>query len=189
MDIEYISSNYINETDDKIEFSRIVRDNSTLYLIEGEIRFDEYYNTLQTIKNNSIISESEIDSINSDLKGKGYRENFDNVGKIIFVQMYPRNENDFHILDLRHKMEEMIHEKLKSHGLGEWIAGDLGPGGANMLFEVTEWKKSIRIIMNILNQEGLLKNSLILKRLNTAKDDWNYEIIYPIDYEGEFNQM
>ena len=34
-----------------------------------------------------------------------------------------------------------------------------------------------------------IKNSLIMKRLNTAKDDWNYEIIYPIDYDGVFNQM
>ena len=189
MDIEYISLNYKNETEDKIEFSRIVKDSSTLNLIEGEIRFDENYNTLQTIKNKRTISESEIDSINSNLKGKGYRDNFDNIGKIIFVQMQPKNENDFQVLDLRHKMEEKIHEELKSNGIGEWVAGDLGPGGANMLFEVTEWKKSIPMIMNILNQEGLLKNSLIMKRLNTAKDDWNYEIIYPIDYNGVFNQM
>jgi hypothetical protein len=189
VDIEYVSSNYKNETEDKIEFSRIVKDSSILNLIEGEIRFDENYNTLQTIKNKRTISESEIDSINSNLKEKGYRDNFDNIGKIIFVQMQPKNENDFQVLDLRHKMEEKIHEKLKSNGIGEWVAGDLGPGGANMLFEVTEWEKSIPMIIDILNQEGLLKNSLIMKRLNTAKDDWNYEIIYPIDYDGVFNQM
>ncbi len=189
VDIEYISSNYKNETEDKIEFSRIIKDSSTLNLIEGEIRFDGNYNTLQTIKNKRIISETEIDSINSNLKRKGYRDNFDNFGKIIFVQMQPKNENDFQVLDLRHKVEEKIHKKLKSNGIGEWVAGDLGPGGANMLFEVTEWNKSIPIIMNVLNQEGLLKNSLIMKRLNTAKDDWNYEIIYPIDYDGVFNQM
>ena len=58
VEIEYISSNYKNETEDKIEFSRIVKDSSTLNLIEGEIRFDENYNTLQTIKNKTTISES-----------------------------------------------------------------------------------------------------------------------------------
>ncbi|KAB1158822.1 hypothetical protein F7018_06870 [Tenacibaculum aiptasiae] len=189
VDIEYISSNYKNETEDKIEFSRIVKDSTTLNLIEGEIRFDDNYNTLQTIKNKKAITESEIDSINSNLKEKGYRDNFDDIGKIIFVQMRPKNKNDFHVLDLRHKMEEKIHEELKSNGIGKWVAGDLGPGGANMLFEVTEWEKSIPMIINILNQENLLKNSLITKRLNTAKDDWNYEIIYPIDYDGVFNQM
>ncbi|WP_281764370.1 hypothetical protein [Neptunitalea lumnitzerae] len=103
--------------------------------------------------------------------------------------MQPKNENDLQVLDLRHSIEEKIHEKLNSNGLGEWIAGDLGPGGANMLFEVTEWEKSIQLIMDILNQESLLDKSLIMKRLNTAEDDWNYEIIYPIDYNGVFNQM
>lgn len=187
--IEYISSNYKNETEGKIEFSRIVKDSSNINLIEGEVSFDENYNTLQKITNKKIVSESEIDSIKSTLNKKGYRENFDNIGKVIFVQMQPKNENDLQVLDLRHSMEEKIHEKLNSNGLGEWIAGDLGPGGANMLFEVTEWEKSIQLIMEILNQEGLLDKSLIMKRLNTAEDDWNYEIIYPIDYEGVFNQM
>ncbi len=189
VDIEYVSSNYKNETEATIKFSRVIKDSLNLNLIEGEISFDENYNTLQKITNKRIVTESEVDSINSNLKEKGYRENFDNIGKIIFVQMQPKNENDLQVLDLRHEIEEKIHEKLKSYGIGEWIAGDLGPGGANMLFEVTEWKKSIPIIMNILNQDGLLRNSLITKRLNTAKDDWNYEIIYPIDYDGVFNQM
>lgn len=189
VDIEYVSSNYKNETEATIKFSRVIKDSLNLNLIEGEISFDENYNTLQKITNKRIVTESEVDSINSNLKEKGYRENFDNIGKIIFVQMQPKNENDLQVLDLRHEIEEKIHEKLKSIGIGEWIAGDLGPGGANMLFEVTEWKKSIPIIMNILNQDGLLRNTLLMKRLNTAKDDWNYEIIYPIDYDGVFNQM
>ena len=86
-------------------------------------------------------------------------------------------------------MEEKIHEKLESNGLGEWIADDLGPGGANMLTKVTEWEKSIQLILDILNQENLLYKGLLVKRMITAEDDWNYEIIYPIDYDGEFNQM
>ena len=86
-------------------------------------------------------------------------------------------------LDARHKMEEKIHEKLESIGLGEWIADDLGPGGANMLSKVTEWEKSIQLILDILNQENLLYKGLLVKRWITSEDDWNYEIIYPIDYE------
>ncbi len=101
--------------------------------------------------------------------------------------MVKKYENNSKVLDLRHSMEEKIHEKLNRNKIGEWIAGDSGV--ANMLFNVTEWKKSIPIIMNILNREGLLKNSLIMKRLNTAGDDWNNEIIYPIEYDGIFNQM
>lgn len=189
VEIEYVSSNYRNETEGKIEFSRIVKDSSNLNLVEGEISFDENYNTLQKITNKKIVSKSEVDSIKSTLKNKGYRESFDNIGKIIFVQMQPKNENDLQVLDLRNSMEEKIHEKLNSNGLGEWVAGDLGPGGANMLFEVNDWDKSIKLIVEILNNENLLDVSLIMKRLNTAEDDWNYEIIYPIDYNGVFNQM
>ena len=44
MDMEYISSSYRNETEDKIEFSRIVKDSSSFNLIEGEIRFNAYFN-------------------------------------------------------------------------------------------------------------------------------------------------
>lgn len=188
MDIKYVSSNYKNETEGKIEFSRIVKNNSRLNLIEGQISFDENYNTFQKITNKRIVSESEVDSIKSTLKNKGYRESFDNIRKVIFVQLQPKNENDLQVLDLRHSMEEKIHEKLNNNELGKWIAGDLGPGGANMLFEVTEWEKSIELIMDILNQENLLDKSLVIKRLNTAEDDWNYEIIFPIDYNGVFNQ-
>lgn len=189
VEIKYVSSNYKSETEGKIKFSRIVKDSSSLNLIEGQISFDENYNTLQEITNKRIVSESEVDSIKSSLKNKGYQESFDNIGKIIFVQMQLKNENDLQVLDLRHSMENKIHVRLNNNGLGEWIAGDLGPGGANMLFEVTEWEKSIELIMAILNQENLLDKSLIMKRLNTAEDDWNYEIIYPIDYNGIFNQM
>ena len=189
VEIEYISSYYKNETEGKIEFGRMIKDSSNLNLIEGEISFNENYNTLQKITNKKIVSESEVDSIKSLFNNRGYRESFDNIGKVIFVQMQPKNENDLDVLDLRHSIEDKIHEKLNSNGVGEWIAGDLGPGGANMLFKVTEWKKSIQLIMDILNQENLLDKSLIMKRLNTAEDDWNYEIIYPIDYDGIFNQM
>ena len=189
MDMEYISSSYRNETEDKIEFSRIVKDSSSFNLIEGEIRFNAYFNTVQTITNKKIISESNIDSIKSSLQEKGYHENFDSFEKIVFVQIQPKNKHDIQILDLRHSIEDKVHNILKDNEIGEWIAGDLGPGGANMLFEVRHWGRAISLIMKILNQEGILNQSLIVKRLNTSKNDWNYKIIYPIDYEGVFNQM
>ena len=187
--IEYISCNYKNETEDSIEFSRIVKDSANIMLIEGEIHFDENSNTLQKITNKQIISASAIDSIRSNLKNKGYREQFDQLDKVIFVQIQPKNENDLHVLDLRHSVEDKIDQILSDNELGHWIAGDLGPGGANMLFEVTNWDKAIPKIMKVLNQEGILSQTLITKRLNTAEDDWNYEVIYPIDFNGAFNQM
>jgi len=30
---------------------------------------------------------------------------------------------------------------------------------------------------------------LIAKRIMTPGDDWNYEVVYPVDYEGVFNPL
>lgn len=189
VDIEYISSYYKNKIEDKIEFSRIVRDSSIFYNIEGEITLDENYNTIQKIISKKIISESEVSLIKDILEKKDYRDVFDTVSKVIFVQLQIENDDFIEVLELRHSIENKIHNKLNSDGFGAWIAGDLGPGGANMLFEVTDWDKAIHLTMEILENEGVLDKSLITKRLNLAEDDWNYEIIYPIDYNGVFYQM
>ena len=189
VELDFISSFYKKENDEEIKFFRITKDSSNFRQIEGKISLNKDYNTLQEIKTNTIISGTEIDSIKAKLKSENYRENFDNISKVIFVQIQPKSENDLKVLDLRHSIEGKIHQELNSNKLGEWIAGDLGPGGANMLFDVNNWNKSFEIIMKVLNNENLLEKSLILKRLNTAEDDWNYDIIYPIDYDGVFNQM
>ena len=189
VELNFIKSFYKNETEEKIEFCRITKDSINFRQVTGTISLNNEYNTLQKIKENKIISESEIDSIKMEFKAKNYRENFDNISKVIFVQVQPKNENDLQVLDLRNSIEKKIHKKLTNKKLGKWIAGDLGPGGANMLFDVNNWNKSFEVIIEILSNENLLEKSLILKRLNTAEDDWNYEIIYPINFEGVFNQM
>ncbi len=189
VNIEFISSNYKNENREIIDFSRILKDSLGIHFIEGKISFDKNYNTIQEITKNEIINEKQINIIKSDLKNRNYREEFDNYNKILFVQMQPRFDNDLEVLNLRQTIEEKINQKLSNQKLGEWVAGDIGPGGANMLFEVKDWNKSIMLVMESLNNEGLLEKCLIMKRLNIARDDWNYEIVFPIDYNGIFNQM
>jgi hypothetical protein len=189
VELDFINSFYKNENDEEIKFCRITKDSLNYRQIEGKISLNKEYNTFQEIKTNKIILESKIDSIKTELKAENYREYFDNISKVIFVQIQPKSENDLKVLDLRHSIEGKIHKELTNKKLGEWIAGDLGPGGANMLFDVNNWNKSFEIIMKVLSNENLLEKSLILKRLNTAEDDWNYEIIYPIDFNGIFNQM
>jgi hypothetical protein len=107
----------------------------------------------------------------------------------MFIQLRPKNENDLEVLDLRQKIETKLESVLSNNGIGEWVAGDLGPGGANMLFEVTDWNKAFQLVIEQLNTEGLINNCLISKRLYTADTDWNYEIVYPVDFQGIFNQM
>lgn len=187
--IEFICSNYTNETAERISFGRITKNNGKIELTEGDISFDENLNTVQTIQKNTPIKESEMDSIIQDYKERGFRSNFDEIGKVVFVQVQPKDDTDMEVLYLRHELEDQINKKLTSAGLGEWIAGDLGPGGANMLFEVKDWNNSIYLILDILNTRQLLDKCVISKRLYTSEQDWNYEIIFPIDFHGIFNQM
>ena len=91
-------------------------------------------------------------------------------------------------LNLRQKIEDQIDEQLQTKNLGEWFAGDLG-AGANMLFFIDDWEKSMRTVIEILREENLLDHVLIAKRIMTSAEDWSYEIVYPIEYEGAFNQM
>jgi hypothetical protein len=58
-----------------------------------------------------------------------------------------------------------------------------------MLFEVTNIDNAIPIIPDVLSKEGLHKKALIGRRLNTAKEDWFYEVIYPLNFSGQFLTM
>lgn len=188
MNLEYKYSYYKNEND-TIEFVRIVKDSSNIRQIKGTISFDSNYNTCQKITHIKNIQINEMENIESELLEKGFRNKFDNKKNLMFIQIRPKDENDLKVLDLRHKLETKIESRLSNNGIGEWVAGDLGPGGANMLFEVSDWDNSFQLVIELLNSEGLINNCLISKRLYTADDDWNYEVVYPTDYDGIFNQM
>jgi hypothetical protein len=188
MNLEYKYSFYKNDSD-TIEFVRIVKDSSNVRQITGTISFDSNYNTCQKIIQIKNIQTNEMEKIESELLEKGYRSKFDNKKNLMFIQIRPKDLNDLKVLDLRHKMETKIESRLSKNGIGEWVAGDLGPGGANMLFEVSDWDNAFQIVIELLNSEGLINNCLISKRLYTADDDWNYEVVYPTDYNGIFNQM
>lgn len=60
-------------------------------------------------------------------------------------------------LDKRQDIEAKIEKALKLKGVGEWIAGDLGPGGANMLFEVIDVDKAVPVILETLATNGYKK--------------------------------
>lgn len=108
--------------------------------------------------------------------------------EVLFVQIPPTGDNDFGLLDKRQDLESKIGEELESQSIGEWIAGDLGPGGANMLFAVQDIDRSLGIILTILKQNEV-DNVRIGKRTKIAADDWFYTVIYPSKFSGNFNTM
>ena len=110
--------------------------------------------------------------------------------EILFVQIQPTGfEDEMQLLDKRQEIEDKLSQALEPKKLGEWFAGDLGPGGGNMLYTVTDVNKSIKVILQVLQDNNLYKNVLIGRRVLLDKDDWFYEVIYPTKYSGDFNTM
>ena len=77
---------------------------------------------------------------------------------VLFVQwQYPNAVDPIKAVDIRQRVEQRIDGALKANGQGMWFAGDLGPGGANMLFDVVNEEHAFAIIMKILTAEQLDK--------------------------------
>ena len=110
--------------------------------------------------------------------------------EVLFVQIQPTGfKDEMQLLDKRQEIEDKLSKALENKKLGEWFAGDLGPGGGNMLYIVTDIDESLQVVREVLQQNNLDKNVLIGRRVLVDNDDWFYEVIYPTKYSGEFNTM
>jgi len=110
--------------------------------------------------------------------------------EVLFVQIQPTGfKDEMQLLDKRQEIEDKLSKALENKKLGEWFAGDLGPGGGNMLYTVTDIDKSMQIILDVLQQNKLDKNVSIGRRVMIDTNDWFYEVIYPTKYSGDFNTM
>lgn len=109
---------------------------------------------------------------------------------VLFVQIQPTGfKNEMDLLDKRQEIEDKLNTALDNQKLGEWFAGDIGPGGGNMLYKVTNVESALQTILQVLKQNSLDKNVLIGRRAMTDKNDWFYEVIYPTKFTGTFNTM
>ncbi len=110
--------------------------------------------------------------------------------EILFIQIQPTVfKDEIQLLNKRQEIEDKLDKALDNKKLGEWLASDLGPGGGNILYIVTNTDKSLKIILDVLQQNKLDKNVLIGRRVLISEDDWFYEVIYPTKYSGDFNTM
>ncbi len=108
----------------------------------------------------------------------------------LFVQIVASAfKDEMEALNVRQHIEQKIEIALQEKGLGKWTAGDLGPGGANMLFEVSNIDNAISIILEVLSKAGLDKKTIIGRRINTEAADWFYEVVYPNNFNGVFLTM
>ena len=109
---------------------------------------------------------------------------------VLFVQIQSKAfKSELVALIVRQKTEQTIDERLQAANIGKWFAGDIGPSGANMLFEVKNVDDGMKIIMEVLKEKKLESTTVIGHRIYISSDDWDYKIIYPENYKGEFNTM
>lgn len=189
-----ILESFYKKTGDTIEFKRILSNRITLKIQSGQIFLGDYFLTHQKFNSVQQLASSDkmLDSLRTLFKANGFAEKILDDRDVMFVQIVPdtamNNLNAFRFLNLRQEIEEKIDERLQSRNLGEWFSGDMGAGG-NMLFFVDDWNKSMETVTEVLKEEDLLDHVLITKRIMTTKDDWSYEVVYPTEYQGVFNQM
>lgn len=133
-----------------------------------------------------------MDSLTVLFAGEGFLARMTDDKDVMFIQIVPDSTmgtlKSLGFLNLRQEVEGKIDDRLQNENLGGWFAGDMGAGG-NMLFYISDWNNATKAVLKVLKDEDLLDHVLIAKRIMTAEDDWNYEVVYPIGYEGVFNQM
>ena len=93
------------------------------------------------------------------------------------------------VMRKRQDVEDKINSIFESEKLGEWFAGDMGPGGGNILYDVYQVDDAMQAILGVLKQSKLEGSTLIGRRVLLSDQDWFYEVIYPSNYTGGFNTM
>jgi hypothetical protein len=187
---------------DKEIFSLYKKTDSIVYvaraLTNGINKFDLHLYELnistpegakQTFASLQQLTQQEIDNKKTELLSTYNWAPFKG-NEVLFVQIQPTGfKDEIQLLNKRQEIEDKLSKALENEKLGEWFAGDLGPGGGNMLYSVTNIDKSLQIILEVLQQNKLDRNVLIGRRVLVGKGDWFYEVIYPTKYSGNFNTM
>jgi len=178
-----------NMQDSLVHVQRLMSSDSGLTLLSYDINISRTEAAVQTfISRKQKIDSSEAELLrlqNSKLSWKPYQDTL-----TLFVQIDGAAfKDDMEELLTRQAVEKEIGDALKNEKLGEWVAGDLGPGGANMLFEVNDINKSVSIILSALKTSGFNKNIRIGRSIGFDAENWFYEVIYPINFNGRFNTM
>lgn len=162
-------------------------DNFDLHLYELNISIPE--GAKQTFTSVQQLTLQELENKKTELQNS-YNWTPFKSNEVLFVQIQPTGfKDEMRLLDKRQEIEDKLNKALENKKLGEWFAGNLGPGGGNMLYTVTDIDKSLQIILDVLQRNKLDKNVLIGRRVLVDKDDWFYVVIYPTKYSGDFNTM
>lgn len=172
-----------------VHIKRFLSCDTGLTLLYYEINISEPEAAKQTLINTESLADEQaanrIKLESADFNWTPYKEM-----PTLFVQIEGSVFKDEYEAILRRQgLEKSIETALQTNKLGQWTGGDVGPGGANMLFEVNNIDKAISTIIDVLKKSGLDKKTIIGRRINTDAEDWFYEVIYPTNFNGDFITM
>lgn len=182
-----LANYYRNVSPDSIDYIRILKTDSDVELISGDIFYSSRYITKQIVGSVEHISDGSIKSIEKQLVAQGFRSEFGGFKNVMFIQIPVDSGNSMDAIQARTKLENRLDQEFLKNGCGQWISGDIGEGGANMLFQINNWEKAFQTALAVLGHQNLLEEAIIAKRLNFSETYWNYQIVYPNRFEGEFD--
>jgi hypothetical protein len=176
------------KSDTVYHVKRLVSNDNNYFLLTYDVNASLPEQAHQTFIDKQAVNRNDLSTIktsNSSFDWKPFK-----ATPVLFVQLqYSFFKDQMAALDKRQQLEQLIDKELRSKFLGHWIAGDIGPGGANMLFEVQHIDKANAIVFALLVKEGLGNATLIGRRVNVTAEDWFYEVVYPSSYNGVFMTM
>jgi len=175
------------KTNDTVYVARAletVNEHADLHLYELNIAAPQ--DLVQTFRSVQHLTKQELDNKKTELRND-YNWTPVKTNEVLFVQIQWHGfKDEMQLLYKSQEVERTTGKALENKRLGEWIAGDLGPGGGNMLYAVTDIDQSMQVILTILQENNLEKNVLIGRRIEADQDNWFYEVIYPTKYSGHF---
>ncbi len=182
--LHIIKSFYSKDSPDAVSFYRIVQDSGSIYYTAGKLNFDTEGNVIQKIIKNKKINKNKLEKyISKASKGRSV-EIIKDSPKVIFIQLKTKDNPD--LFQKRKIISKKIEDKLTANNLGTSYGIDKGDNVINLEVEVNDRDRSLAIIIEVLKEENALQHCIIGKRIYIEADDYLFEIIYPIDFEGQF---
>jgi hypothetical protein len=106
--------------------------------------------------------------------------------KVLFVQLIPHKESDEVELEgKRDNIADAIEFRLKREFNGQWFASD----DWNNLFFVDNENKAVETAYQESTKIVSAQNLIISKRTYLDKDNWFYEVLYPLNFSGLFDSL
>ncbi len=166
-----------NSTESTTTFKRLILLNDKKYYIEGQISFDDEGRTIQKIiKYKKNASDKTIEY-------KDYTPMLDGFDKMAFIQFLNADENQDKIKLVESRIIKELERTFAATSNAEL---DFGNGVAIVEYFINNSNSTFQIIYNILKEEKMIDNVLIGQRVYMDGDDYNFEILYPLNYEGTF---